>query len=836
MAEMTPKSQSSSVYPFKAIEAKWRQYWEDNHLHETDLSKTDRKLFSLVMFTYPSGKKLHIGQVYNYAPADTWTRLKRMQGYNTFEPVGYDAFGLPAENFAIKSGVHPAISTAANIEYIRKQLKEIGCMWDWSRELATNDPNYYKWTQWLFLKFFEHGMAVRKEAPVNWCPSCKTVLANEQVINGKCERCSTEVTRRNLEQWFLRITEYADRLLANLDHLDWPAKTISMQRNWIGRSEGTDITFMEEKTGERITIFTTRADTLFGVTYIILAPEHPLVEKLTVPDRKARVQEYIDQSRKLSEIERLSTVKEKSGVFLGAFCTNPINGERLPIWIADYVLLSYGTGAVMAVPGHDQRDWEFATKFGLEIKEVIRPADGSSTDLGKGAYEEYGIMVNSGIFSGLDSANGMTKITEELKSMGMGDFKVHYKLRDWLISRQRYWGAPIPVVKCPKCGYVAVPESDLPVLLPDIKDFSPKGDGKSPLASSPEFVHVRCPKCDGPAERETETMDTFVDSCWYFLRFLDPQYEKGPWNPELARKWLPVDMYIGGAEHAVMHLMYARFFCMFLHDIGLLHFEEPFTRLRHQGIITNIGAKISKSKGNVINPDYFIDRYGSDTFRMYLMFMGSYTQGGDWDDSGINGVYRFLGRVYRLIVQNAEGIRPHIGLSYSDLKDKDASLNHRLNLTIKRVTNDVDGLEFNTAIAACMELVNDLYKIDEDAKLKIDLFYFALRQLILIMAPLAPHLCEELWHMIGDSGSVFAQPWPGFDPQALELRTITMVIQINGKLRGSFDVSADITEDQLFAIASKDDRVSKYLDGMQVVKRIFVPGKLLNMVVKGRGN
>jgi len=832
MSEIKSTDFSFGTYPFKEIEPKWRKYWEDNKLHEMNLHNSERKLYSLVMFSYPSGSKLHIGHWYAYAPPDTWSRKKKMEGFRVFEPMGYDSFGLPAENYAIKTGVHPAISTASNVEYIREQLKQIGAMYDWSKELATSDPQYYKWTQWLFLKFFEHGMAVRKEAPVNWCPSCKTVLANEQVIDGHCERCDTEITHKNLKQWFFRITKYADRLLAGLNKIDWPAKTVTMQRNWIGRSEGSEIIFTEEKTGERIAVFTTRADTLFGVTYIVLAPEHPLVDKVTTPEYQSAIGDYIEQSRKLSEIERLSTAKEKTGAFTGSHAINPVNGERVPIWVADYVLYSYGTGAVMAVPGHDQRDWEFASKFGLEIRQVIEPIDRVSVDLKKGAYEDYGRMINSQEFSNLESSIGIAKVTEKLSSSGQGAFKVNYKLRDWLISRQRYWGAPIPIIHCEKCGEVPVPESDLPVLLPNIKDFNPTGDGESPLAASVEFVNVKCPKCGGRARRETETMDTFVDSSWYFLRYLNPAYEKGPWEPELVAKWLPVDMYIGGAEHAVMHLMYARFFCIFLNDIGLIPFDEPFLKLRHQGSITNKGAKMSKSRGNVVNPEAFLERYGSDTFRMYVMFMGSYGLGGDWDDSGINGISRFLGRVYRLAAQNASGIRPNFPLKYSALGEKDQLLNHRLNSTIKRVGDDIDGLEFNTAISACMELVNDLQKVSESGSGKNAHFYYSIQTLILLIAPLAPHLAEELWNMIGGIGTVFAQKWPSFDEKALELNTITMIVQVNGKLRGNFDVPAGIDEDAFYKLIASDERVAKHIEGKQVVKRIFVPGKLLNIVIR----
>jgi leucyl-tRNA synthetase len=826
------KSSLTVSYPFKDIDEKWRRYWEKHNLHRTDLSDTARKLYSLVMYSYPSGEKLHVGHWYAFALPDTWTRKKKMEGYNTFEPMGFDSFGLPAENYAIKSGVHPAVSIADNIKFIRRQLKEIGAMYDWSKELASSDPRYYRWTQWLFLRFFEKGMAVRKEAPVNWCPSCKTVLANEQVINGSCERCESRIIKKNLKQWFLRITEYADRLLDGLERIDWPEKTKTMQRNWIGRSEGTEIIFTEEKSGERIPVYTTRADTLFGVTYLVLAPEHPLVEKLTSAEMKKEVEEYISRTQKMSEIERQSTVAEKTGTFIGSYCVNPINGARVPIWIADYVLYSYGTGAVMAVPGHDERDWEFARKFNLDIVRVIESTDGSITDLGQGAYIQHGTMTNSSEFDGLSSEEGIKSVTRKLKDLGAGDFKISYKFRDWLISRQRYWGAPIPIIRCPECGDVAVPDDDLPVLLPEIDDFKPADDGRSPLAKVPEFVNVRCPKCGGEAERETETMDTFVDSSWYFIRYLDPEYEDGPWDKNLVNKWLPVDMYIGGAEHAVMHLLYARYFCMFLHDIGLIEFEEPFMKLRHQGMITSKGAKISKSRGNVINPDHFISMYGSDTFRMYLMFMGSYAYGGDWDDSGISGIARFLGRVYRLVAKNAEKIRSVRQLTYYDIKNKPPDLNYRLNLTIRRVSSDIDALEFNTAVAALMELVNDLYKAEEGPLTASELFCHAIRQLILLLAPMAPHLAEELWQMIDGEPSVFSQSWPEYDPSALELSKITMVVQINGKLRGSFEVAVSCGEDDLFDLALKDNRISDHLKNKRIVKKIFVPGRLLNIVAK----
>ncbi|MBD3233456.1 MAG: leucine--tRNA ligase [candidate division Zixibacteria bacterium] len=820
-------------YPFDEIEPRWQKYWEENKIYQTDLSRSENKLYCLMMFIYPSGDKMHIGHWYNYGVTDSWARYKRLRGYNVFEPMGYDSFGLPAENFALKTGVHPAVSTEQNIEYIRTQLKSIGAMFDWSKELATTDPEYYRWTQWLFIKLFENGLAYRKKAPVNWCPSCKTVLANEQVEEGLCERCDNEVTRRDLTQWFFKITAYADRLLEGHKKLDWPNKTITMQKNWIGRSEGCEIIFKATSTSADIPVFTTRADTIFGVTYMVLAPEHPLVKQITTSDQKQAVGEYIEQARKQSEIERTSTVKEKTGVFTGAYAENPMNGEKIPIWTADYVLMGYGTGAVMAVPGHDERDFEFAKKFNLPISEVIAPEGGNPEGELEEAYTEYGQMVNSGAYSGLGSEEGMRKVAEYLEKIGRGGATISYRLRDWLISRQRYWGVPIPIIRCPECGDVAVPEEELPVLLPKTDDFRPAGDGSSPLAKIPEFVETTCPECGGEAKRETETMDTFVDSTWYHLRFLDPEYAAGPFNPNIVDKWMPVDRYVGGSEHAVTHLMFARFINMFLYDEKYVKFEEPYPVLRHQGIITNSGAKMSKSHGNVVIPDDYIKIYGSDTFRAYLMFMGDYQEGGDWDDSGINGIHRFLGRVWRLVEPNCAGLakREFPEFIKEQLEGIDKDVYIRLNKTIKKFGQDFETQKYNTAIASIMELLNTLYKALESSRLST-VFFFAIKKLLWLMAPITPHLAEELYHKSGFEGSIFNSHFPDYDEDATVGDQITMVVQVNGKVRASLDVDPDLSQEQFEELAFAEEGVNRHIEGKQIIKKIFIENKLLNIVVK----
>jgi len=827
------KSRRATHYPFWEIEPKWQRIWEEKKLYSLDLNDDTDKLYCLVMFIYPSADKLHIGHWYNYGPTDTWARYKRLCGYRVFEPMGYDAFGLPAENYAIQRGVHPAKSTAENIAYIRDQLKAIGAMYDWSKEVDTSDPEYYKWTQWIFLKLYEKGLAYRKKAPVNWCPSCVTVLANEQVVEGCCERCDSPVTKKDLVQWFFKITDYAERLLQNHCKLDWPQKTIAMQKNWIGRSEGTQIIFEVAGRGDKLPVFTTRADTIFGVTYMVLAPEHPLVKEMTTAGNRGEVEKYIEQARRLTEIERSSTVKEKTGIFTGAYAINPVNNEKIPIWIADYVLLTYGTGAVMAVPGHDQRDFEFAKEFNLPIREIITPQKGKSQGKLEVAFVDYGYMYNSGEFEGLPSKEGMEMVSEFLESKGCGKKTVSYKLRDWLISRQRYWGAPIPIIHCPKCGEVPVPEKDLPVRLPELVDFKPTGSGESPLATSSEFVNIECPKCGGKAHRDTETMDTFVDSSWYFLRFLDPSYRQGAFNPRLSKNWLPVDQYVGGAEHAVMHLMYARFINMFLYDQGYIHFEEPFPRLRHQGVITNKGVRMSKSRGNVIMPDDSVKKYGSDTFRMYLMFMGSYEEGGDWDDSGINGVARFLGRIYRLYTQydNKLGDIANVTLQPDTFSEAERALYLKLNQTIKKVGEDIDSNAYNTAIAALMELFNQVAQLRETGT-KSPVLLFTLDRALILLAPLAPHVSEELWERTGHTDSIFNARWPEYDSGWIQAEEIEMVVQVNGKLRASLRVPVDISQAEFKEKALAHEKIKAYTQGKEIHKTIFVKNKLLNVVVK----
>jgi leucyl-tRNA synthetase len=819
---------ASDTYPFAEIEKKWQKWWEERRLYETDMSRTANKLYVLVMFLYPSADRLHIGHWYNYGPTDTFARFKRMQGYNVFEPIGYDAFGLPAENYAIKMGIHPAVSTAENIRQIRQQLKDIGAMYDWAREINTSDPSYYKWTQWFFLLLYKNGLAYRKKAPVNWCPSCQTVLANEQVIEGRCERCSTPVTRRDLVQWFFKITDYAEKLLEGHKKLDWPEKTIEMQRNWIGRSEGAEIDFLiDGHPDKKLPVFTTRPDTLWGVTYMVLAPEHELVPEITTPDRRADVEAYVEQARRASEIERTSTEREKTGVFTGAYAINPVNGERVPIWIADYVLVTYGTGAIMAVPAHDQRDFEFAQRYNLPVRQVISPDGQPSLEPLTRAYEEPGVMINSGPFSGTPSQEGIQRVIEFLERQGIGRRKVNYRLRDWLISRQRYWGAPIPIIYCPACGEVPVPEEDLPVMLPHEVEFGVRG--MSPLATNPDFVNTTCPKCGRPAKREVDTMDTFVCSSWYYLRYPDPSYQEGPFNPELVRKWLPVDVYVGGAEHATMHLLYARFFTKVLYDLGLVHFDEPFLRLVHQGVITNKGAKMSKSRGNVVNPDEYIREYGSDVFRLFLMFMGDYAEGGDWSHEGIHGMSRFVNRVWRLVNEYVED--PPRGEETEHVRP----LQRQRHFAVKMVTRDLERFHFNTAISRIMELVNEISAYRQAvpaAEQNAEVLRDAVRTLVLLLAPFAPHLGEELWMRIGEAPSVFNQRWPEYDEAILAAEKVRIAVQVNGKVRATIEVDADSDDGEVVQAALADDRIRRYLEGKEVIRTVVVPKRLVNIVVK----
>ncbi|HEX9934989.1 MAG TPA: leucine--tRNA ligase [bacterium] len=811
---------------FKDIERKWQAFWEERKLHVTDMRRTDRKLYCLVMFLYPSSDHLHIGHWWNYGPTDTWARFKRMQGYNVFEPMGYDAFGLPAENYAIKKGVHPAVSTESNIRTIREQLKAIGAMYDWTSEINTSDPAYYKWTQWFFLLLYKNGLAYRKQAPVNWCPSCKTVLANEQVVEGRCERCETEVTHRNLEQWFFKITDYADKLLEGLDRIDWPEKTKTMQRNWIGKSTGAWVRFPVPGRSESIEVFTTRPDTLWGVTYMVMAPEHPLVPVLTTAEQRPAVDRYIEQTRKETEIDRSSVEKEKTGVFTGSTCVNPVNGERVPIWIADYVILTYGTGAVMAVPGHDERDFDFAKKFRLPIREVISP-DGTPHDILEKAFVEPGVMVRSGPFTGERSETGWQKVIDDLAKKGTGGPKTHYRLRDWLISRQRYWGAPIPIVYCGKCGMVPVTEDKLPVLLPEKVEFT--GTGESPLVTNSAWLNTSCPICGGQARREADTMDTFVCSSWYYLRFPNPHYDKAPFDKDIVKQWLPVDQYVGGAEHAVMHLLYARFFTKVLYDLKLIPFDEPFSRLIHQGVITNQGAKMSKSRGNVINPDTYIDQYGSDVFRLYLMFMGAYTEGGDWSDEGIQGMFKFLQRVYRLVETILQS-PPRGGET-----ERSDTLNRIRHSTVKMVTQDLQRFQFHGGISRIMELVNALYLYIQDVKPESQnrrILNETIGTLSRLLAPFVPHFGEEVWHRLGHNESVFASSWPDYDEAVLKTETVEMVVQVNGKIRGQIKADRDAEESVLKSMVLGDPRIKKYIESKTLLKFVVVRNKLISIAVK----
>ncbi len=820
------------------IEKKWQERWEKEGTYHVDVSDATNKLYCLVMFIYPSAAKLHIGHWFNYGPTDTWARFKKLQGKRVFQPMGYDAFGLPAENAAVKTGIHPHKSTQENIDDIRIQLKRIGAMYDWRYEIDTSVPDYYKWTQWLFLKLYNTGKAYRSKAPVNWCPGCQTVLANEQVVEGLCERCAAQVIKKDLVQWFFKITDYADELLEDLERLDWPEKTKLMQRNWIGKSVGVEIQFTVDKTGDALYVFTTRPDTLFGVTYMVLAPEHPLVEKIVTPANKDTVDRYVAEARKKTEIDRQSLEREKTGVPTGAFASNPINNEKIPIWIADYVLYSYGTGAVMAVPGHDQRDFEFAKEFDLPIRNVILEPGKEENEPLEEAYIDEGTMIQSGNYTGLDSKTGKEKISDEIEQRGIGKRKVHYRLRDWLVSRQRYWGAPIPIVHCPHCGEVPVPENQLPVELPMNVDFKPGGE--SPLARSEEYMKTKCPKCDGAARRDPDTMDTFVCSSWYYLRFPCANVHTAPFDKEITNEWLPVDKYVGGAEHAVMHLLYARFITKALRDAGYLSFDEPFLSLVHQGTITNQGAKMSKSKGNVVNPNTFIEKYGSDVFRMYLMFMGPYEEGGDWSDSGIVGIDRFIRRVHYLVQENKAyftGAGKNGQIVFKELKGDARNLYRKCHQTIKKVTDDTERFQFNTAIAALMELLNELSRYSQNLQQRTDIekevFVHTVCNFIILTSPFAPHLADEVWEISGQTESIFSNPnWPDYDAPAVAAEEVTVVAQINGKIRAKFVVPAGTHEDTLKEMALSNENIKRYLDEKQLVKTIVVKDKLVNLVVR----
>ncbi|EJT6664249.1 leucine--tRNA ligase [Clostridium perfringens] len=810
-----------------AIDKKWQDKWAESGLYKFDPNKEGEKLYVLEMFSYPSGSQLHAGHWFNYGPVDSWARFKRMQGYNVFQPMGFDAFGLPAENFAIKTGIHPQDSTIKNIAKMEEQLKAMGAMFNWENEVVTCSPEYYKWTQWLFLKLYEKGLAYRKKAPVNWCPSCQTVLANEQVVDGACERCSTEVTKKDLTQWFFKITDYADELLDKLDGLDWPEKTVSMQKHWIGRSTGSQVNFKVKDSDLNFDVFTTRVDTLCGVSYVVLAPENPLVDEIVSAEQKEAVENYKEEAKKQSDIERQSISREKTGVFTGAYAIHPLTGKEVPIWVGDYVLATYGTGAVMAVPAHDERDFAFAEKFNLPINRVIEAKDGSETNL---PFCEHGILVNSGEFDGLTTDEAKEKIVEKLASMGLGEKKVNFRLRDWLVSRQRYWGAPIPVVYCEECGIVPVPESQLPVELPYDVEFAP--DGKSPLAKSEAFVNTTCPHCGKPAKRETDTLDTFVCSSWYYLRYPDNKNTEAPFNPELINKMLPVDKYVGGPEHACMHLLYARFITKALRDMGYLNFDEPFTSLTHQGLILGPdGLKMSKSKGNTISPDDYIKEYGADVFRMYLMFGFAYTEGGAWSDDGIKSVNRFVERIERIIDTAREAISKGEN-NKTTMNKAEKELNYWRHNTIKSVTDDTDKLQFNTAIARMMEFINALSKYTQEKEMNLDFLKDVVSDYLRLLAPFAPHFSEEQWSLLGNSYSIFNEAWPKFDPKALVKDEVEIAIQVNGKIKNKIMVSSDLDEEGIKAAALADEKIIASTEGKTVVKVIVIKGRLVNIVVK----
>lgn len=806
----------------KSIETKWQQKWEKDKLYAFNKKNVDKKFYCLEMFSYPSASKLHLGHWYNYGLTDSFARYKKMKGYEVFEPMGFDAFGLPAENYAIKTGVHPETSTVANIETMETQLKAMGAMFDWNAEIKTCMPDYYKWTQWLFLKLYENGLAYRKEAPVNWCPDCNTVLANEQVEGGKCERCGSQVVKRDLTQWFFKITDYAEELLDKLDELDWPEKTKLMQKNWIGKSSGGEVLFSTEN-GDSFKVFTTRADTLFGVSFVALAPEHPLVKKLVTEDKKAEVEAYIEQTAKQDEIERLSTAHEKTGVFIGAYAVNPINGKKVPIFAADYVLYSYGTGAVMGVPAHDARDFAFAKKYNLPVNVVIRDPSGNE-DL---PYCEDGMLINSLEYDGLSSEEARKAILNRLASEEKGQHKINYRLRDWLVSRQRYWGAPIPVIHCPKCGAVPVPYKDLPVELPKDVEFRP--DGKSPLAKCDSFMNVKCPNCGGEAKRDPDTLDTFVCSSWYYLRYPDNKNANMPFDPEIVNKMLPVDKYVGGPEHACMHLLYARFITKALRDMGYLKFDEPFKSLTHQGIILGPdGYRMSKSRGNVVSPDSYIDTYGSDVFRMYLMFGFNYTEGGPWDDNGIKSIAKFADRIER-IVTRADEVKQNKRLEPTR---EDKELLYAEAYAIKNVDKDMNAFSFNTAIARLMEYVNALYKYDATEDVSSVLFQKCIDTLILLIAPCAPHFAEELWSRRGYKKSVFLADYPVCDESALVKDEVELAVQLNSKVKTKINVPSNATDDEIKAITLEDETIKKFIDGKQIIKTIVVKGRLINLIVK----
>jgi len=822
------------MYDAKTVEKRWQAYWDENGVNEPDLDGAERPFFNLMMYPYPSAEGLHVGNLYAFTGADIYARFERLRGNDVFEPIGYDAFGIHSENHALKVNTHPMELIPSNIRNFERMLRAAGLMTDWSRTVDTTDPRYYRWTQWIFVQLMKAGLAEKKQAPVNWCPSCQTVLANEQVIGGLCERCDTPVEQRLLSQWFFRITDYTERLLSNLEWIDWSDSTKTAQRNWIGRSEGARLRFPlageAGSDGAALEVFTTRPDTIFGATFMVLAPEHPYVDRLTSGDQRAEVEAYRDAAGAVDLVERRKTDdKEKTGVYTGGHAVNPATGEEIEVWVADYVLMDYGTGAIMAVPGHDQRDFEFARKFGLPIVAVVAPRDAvddgedpASFDprLADEAFVEHTddeILIHSGRFSGMRADEGGRAIVEWLSGKGLGEPEINYRLHDWCISRQRYWGPPIPVIYCDACGALPVPEEELPVLLPYVDDFKPDASGVGPLARSQEFLETTCPSCGGPATRETDVSDTFLDSSWYFLRYPSTEFDDRPFDPERTAKWLPVSMYIGGEEHAVLHLLYSRFITMALHDLGHLGFEEPYRRFRKHGLLIKEGAKISKSRGNVILPDDYIERYGADVFRMYLMFLGPFQVGGDFRDSGLAGPERFVAKVWRTVTDAIEAGRT--GLD-------DDGVRRALHRTIRRVTEDLETLDYNTAIAAMMDYLNVVRA--EARKATVD----EVTPLVVLLAPFAPHIAEELWARLGHESSIFGHAtWPEWDPARLIEDELDLPVQVNGKLRATIRVPRGASPEAVQQVALAEENVLRHLDGVEIRKVIHIPDRLLNLVV-----
>ncbi len=818
-------------YNFSEIEKKWQTKWAESDVFKVTEDPDKEKYYVLEMFPYPSGK-LHMGHVRNYSIGDVLARFKKMKGFNVLHPMGWDSFGLPAENAAIKHGVEPSKWTWENIGEMREQLKELGLSYDWDREVATCHPDYYKWMQWIFIQFYKKGLAYKKENPVNWCPSCQTVLANEQVVDGKCERCKTLVGKKDLSQWYFKITDYAERLLDNLEELPgWPNKVKLMQKNWIGKSIGAEVTFEIDGFDKGLDVFTTRPDTLYGVTYMVMAPEHPYLKELVAgSEYEEPVNAYVDKVQHMSDIERTSTTNEKTGQFTGRYAINPLTGKKVPIFISDYVLMDYGTGAIMAVPAHDQRDFDFAKKFDLEIIPVV-DSDDPEVDVYdlKAAFAAEGTMINSEMFNGMNNKEAIEKIIDYLEEKKIGKKSINYKLRDWLISRQRYWGTPIPMIHCDDCGWVPEKEENLPVLLPADVQFT--GKGESPLATSKTFVNTTCPVCGKPARRELDTMDTFLDSSWYFLRYCDPKNTEAPFSKEKVDYWMNVDQYIGGVEHAILHLMYARFFQMALYDLGLVSTEEPFKNLLTQGMVIKDGAKMSKSLGNVVSPAEIIDKYGADTARLFILFAAPPERELDWSDKGVEGSFRFINRVYRMVYDFSQNYS-EVPESYEISGDADKNMAYWLNYAIKKVSDDIgERFNFNTAISTIMELVNEMYRYKEGT-VNPGLFGAAIKDLIIMLAPFVPHVTEEMWEHLGYEGSVHDQSWPEYDEKALVKDTVEIVVQVNGKIKEKLDIAGGLSREEMEKTAMENEKVKGLIEGKNVVKVIAVPGKLINIVVK----